>query len=55
MRRAAVIINPTKFTDLRPIRERITATCRANGWGEPLFLETTAEDTGAGSGRGRPA
>lgn len=48
VRRAAVIINPTKFTDVRPIRERITTTCRANGWGEPLFLETTAEDTGAG-------
>ncbi|HET8986903.1 MAG TPA: diacylglycerol kinase family protein [Humibacillus sp.] len=48
VRRAAVIINPTKFTDLRPVRERITATCRANGWGEPVFLETTADDPGPG-------
>ncbi|HET7799239.1 MAG TPA: diacylglycerol kinase family protein [Humibacillus xanthopallidus] len=48
VRRAAVIINPTKFTDLGPVRERITTTCRANGWGEPLFLETTAEDPGPG-------
>ncbi|TQM64891.1 diacylglycerol/lipid kinase family protein [Humibacillus xanthopallidus] len=48
VRQAAVIINPTKVTDLGPVRERITATCRANGWGEPLFLETTAEDPGPG-------
>jgi diacylglycerol kinase family enzyme len=48
VRQAAVIINPTKFTDLRPVRERISATCRANGWGEPLFLETTAADPGPG-------
>ena len=47
-RRAAVIINPTKFADLRPVRERIAAACRANGWAEPVFLETTADDTGAG-------
>jgi diacylglycerol kinase family enzyme len=48
VRQAAVIINPTKFTDLRPVRERITATCRVNGWSEPLFLETTADDPGPG-------
>ena len=48
VRRAAIIINPTKFTDLRPVRERIDTTCRANGWGEPVYLETTADDTGAG-------
>ena len=48
VRRAAVIINPTKFADLRPVRERITAFSRANGWGEPVYLETTADDTGAG-------
>ena len=48
VRQAAVIVNPTKFTDLGPVRARITATCRANGWNEPLFLETTAADPGAG-------
>jgi diacylglycerol kinase family enzyme len=48
VRQAAVIINPTKLSDLAPVRERITATCRANGWGEPLFLETTAQDPGPG-------
>ncbi|WP_404390633.1 diacylglycerol/lipid kinase family protein [Humibacillus xanthopallidus] len=48
VRRAAIIINPTKFTDLRPVRERIDKTCRENGWGEPVYLETTADDTGAG-------
>ncbi|MCU1537501.1 MAG: diacylglycerol kinase catalytic region [Humibacillus sp.] len=48
VRRAAVIINPTKFTDLEAVRQRVSATCAANGWGEPWFHETTAEDTGAG-------
>jgi diacylglycerol kinase family enzyme len=48
LRRAAVVVNPTKFTDLPAIRERIVATCHANGWGDPLFYETTVEDPGAG-------
>ena len=32
----------------RRCAERITATCLANGWGEPLFYETTIEDPGQG-------
>jgi diacylglycerol kinase (ATP) len=48
VKRAAIVVNPTKFTDLPMVRERITATCHANGWGDPMFYETTVEDPGAG-------
>ena len=48
LKRAGIVINPTKFADLPAVRERITATCLANGWGEPHFYETTVEDPGQG-------
>ncbi|MEW1951835.1 diacylglycerol kinase family protein [Terrabacter sp. NPDC080008] len=48
LKRAGVVINPTKFTDLVAVEQRITAACLANGWGEPLFYETTVEDPGTG-------
>lgn len=48
LKRAGVVINPTKFPDLPGVRQRITAACLANGWGEPLFYETTLEDPGTG-------
>jgi diacylglycerol kinase family enzyme len=51
LKRAAVVINPTKFADLPVVRERITSTCHTSGWGDPLFYETTIEDTGAGQAR----
>ncbi|WP_426564420.1 diacylglycerol/lipid kinase family protein [Angustibacter sp. McL0619] len=50
-RRAAVIINPTKFDDLDAVREQVTKVCRAQGWAEPLFLETTEDDHGAGQAK----
>jgi len=48
MRRAAVIINPTKFSDVDGVRDQIARACRRHGWAPPLFLETTAEDSGGG-------
>jgi diacylglycerol kinase family enzyme len=51
LRRAAVVINPTKFADLSTIRDRITSTCHAGGWGDPLFYETTVDDPGTGQAR----
>ncbi|GAA2027533.1 diacylglycerol kinase family protein [Terrabacter terrae] len=48
LKRAGVVINPTKFTDLVAIEQRITASCLENGWGEPRFYETTVEDPGVG-------
>jgi len=50
-RRAAIIINPTKFEDQSAVRRKIAKGCADAGWAEPLFIETTAEDTGEGQTR----
>lgn len=50
-RRVAVIVNPTKFADLETVKERVTRQVVNHGWQEPLFIETTAEDTGGGQAR----
>jgi diacylglycerol kinase family enzyme len=50
-RTAAVVVNPTKFTDLALVRRRVQAACTRNGWAEPMWLETTPEDTGQGQAR----
>jgi len=47
-RRAAVIVNPTKFTSTANVRRQVTKACLDHGWDEPLWLETTPEDTGHG-------
>jgi diacylglycerol kinase (ATP) len=49
-RRAAVVINPMKSSgaDFRAAFHRL---CEAQGWAAPLWLETTAEDTGLGQAR----
>lgn len=51
LRRAAVIVNPTKFDDLAAVRAQVTKGCQTLGWGEPIWIETTAEDTGYGQAR----
>lgn len=48
VKRAGIVVNPTKFADLPDLRQRVTSTCLANGWGEPMFYETTVEDPGQG-------
>ncbi|MGW9413904.1 diacylglycerol/lipid kinase family protein [Arthrobacter cupressi] len=48
--RAAVVINPSKPA-ARDIRGTLTRLSAANGWDEPLWLDTTAEDPGAGQTR----
>jgi diacylglycerol kinase family enzyme len=50
-RQAAVVVNPTKFEDLPSVKRRMTVVCRQLGWEEPLFIETTAKDTGGGQAR----
>ncbi|MCB5273179.1 Diacylglycerol kinase [Arthrobacter sp. SO5] len=49
-RRAAVVINPMKAPagDFKADFHRL---CETEGWAEPLWLETTAEDTGLGQAR----
>ncbi|MEP6632033.1 MAG: diacylglycerol kinase family protein [Lapillicoccus sp.] len=51
LKRAGVVVNPTKYADVAAVREQVTATCAAQGWGEPLFYETTVEDPGTGQAR----
>jgi diacylglycerol kinase (ATP) len=50
-RRAAIIINPTKFDDLPAVKRQITEESAALGWATPLFLETTQKDVGQGQTR----
>jgi diacylglycerol kinase family enzyme len=47
-RQAAIVVNPTKFEDLPAVQRRIRGVCGELGWDEPLFIETTAKDTGTG-------
>jgi YegS/Rv2252/BmrU family lipid kinase len=46
--RTAVIMNPTKVPDIDELRRTITRALTAAGWPEPMWLETTADDPGAG-------
>lgn len=48
---AAVIMNPTKVDDLEGTRTAITGVCTDHGWSEPLWLETTQEETGESQAR----
>jgi YegS/Rv2252/BmrU family lipid kinase len=48
VRRAAVVYNPLKVPDLAGLTERVETFMSRNGWAEPLWLETTADDPGVG-------
>lgn len=51
-KRVAVIINPTKFTDIAAAHALVTRTVLAHeDWDEPLIRETTLEDPGFGQTR----
>jgi diacylglycerol kinase (ATP) len=47
---AAVVINPSKSA-AQDVRDILTRLCAENGWAEPLWLETTEDDPGAGQAR----
>ena len=49
-RRAAVVINPMKSPG-EGFRASFFRLCETQGWAEPLWLETTKEDTGLGQAR----
>jgi len=46
--RAAVIVNPIKHRDLPGFRADVCAALAEQGWDDPLWLETTPEETGRG-------
>jgi len=48
VKRAAVVFNPTKVTDLDALKRRVEPFMASNGWEPPLWLETTVEDPGIG-------
>jgi diacylglycerol kinase family enzyme len=45
---SAVVVNPSKVTDLAARRAEIRAALAEAGWPDPLWLETTPEDPGRG-------
>ena len=47
-RRAAVVANPTKHDDIARLRDTVRSAMSEQGWDEPVWLETTAEEPGAG-------
>ncbi len=46
--RAAVIVNPIKHRDLAGFRAEVCAALAEHGFADPLWLETTPEETGRG-------
>lgn len=46
--RSAVVVNPTKVTDLDEFRRIVNGALDAAGWPAPVWYETTAEDPGRG-------
>ena len=50
-RRAAIILNPTKFDDLSLLRRRVDSEVLSAGWRPTVWLETTAEDPGHAAAR----
>jgi diacylglycerol kinase family enzyme len=46
--RSAVVVNPVKVPDLESLRRTICAGLADAGWPEPMWLETTVQDSGRG-------
>ncbi len=49
--RLAIVVNPSKFSDLAAIRSQITGGCAAAGATDVRWYETSKEDPGAGQAR----
>lgn len=50
-RRAGVVINPSKFDSVGPVKRRVEEMCRRAGWDDPLWIETTVEEPGTAQAR----
>lgn len=48
MKRAAVVVNPTKVDNLEIFKKTVGAALAAGGWDEPMWLPTTSADPGIG-------
>lgn len=44
--RAAIVVNPTKVSELPSLTQRVNAAFERAGWGEPLWYETSATQPG---------
>jgi YegS/Rv2252/BmrU family lipid kinase len=47
----AVVVNPSKFTDVAQVKSDLAQLCETRGWREPSWYETTVEDPGEGQAR----
>jgi diacylglycerol kinase (ATP) len=45
-RTVAVVINPSKFSDTSEAKAAVTLVARNSGWNDPLWFETSKEDSG---------
>jgi len=44
--RVAIVLNPSKFDDAEATKAEVTRLVLSHGWQEPLWLETSKEDSG---------
>lgn len=50
-RTVAVVINPSKFDDVGAAEDLVATVARRLGWNEPLWFETSPDDSGAAAAR----
>lgn len=50
-RTVAVVINPSKFTDVDEVKAVVAAGADRAGWSEPLWFETSVDDSGTAAAR----